>query len=88
MASPRAAASARSAVSSAKTKTCTNYRYNENGDCVGMCDEPATVVYSRKNERTGPSEPTVLTYPRCRTHDTPFIQERSEFLGYSREAIE
>lgn len=69
-------------------KTCTVYAYNDNGDCIGMCGEKATCIYSRPNENSGPREPTVLTFPRCRTHDTPSVKKEAEETGYEREAIE
>jgi len=67
---------------------CSWYVYNESGDCTGMCGAQATAIFSKANPRTGPKEPTVLTFPRCTTHDTPSIRRAAGEQGYDVEVID
>lgn len=67
---------------------CTSYKYNTNGDCTGMCGEPATVVFAKPNPEQGPNKPKVIDFPRCPTHDTPSIRRAAEEQGYRRDRLE
>jgi hypothetical protein len=67
---------------------CTNYRTNENGDVVGMCGEPATVVYEKPNPEKGPNQPKVIDFPRCPTHDNSTVRAAALEQGYRREVID
>lgn len=47
------------------------------------CARPAVAVFWRKNpKRRQPAEPLDLTYPSCKTHDTPARRRAAKDQGY------
>lgn len=67
--------------------TC-NWDLSEADEPPRLCGNEAVAVYSRLNpRRRQPDQPRILTWPACKSHDTPRRQAAATKQGYDREEL-
>ena len=49
--------------------------------------DPVAIYFKKNPERRSPDQPTYLTYPACKRHDTKPRRQAADDLGYDRETL-